>query len=343
MTRNLPDIAADLEKLAPGKTTGENALRNLATLLKRRDCSDLAGVDLVKTYDPAVMLPDDTPGRRHWAGGLELLRDILIFVPIIYTWFKISDALVAYNTYKGDAPFMLAWQQGFGNGTEPLSTSASVVATVVLIVIGLTWVAHIVRGRSDRRVQDRQQTLAVLLGEAGFALTRSLTVGAAVGVSRADLTAIASQIAASSEALEKAFAKSSTEIITAVNTNPGSKLHEMFQNWTAAANELTKLGGRLSGTQETIDQLKGVQAALAGMAEQIGAETKKLLAALEAERSLSKHESHAHHELAVQVGESTKLLGQSLAGLNERAEQFNEMVLRMEFVVNRIESTNGYR
>ncbi|TCO52874.1 hypothetical protein [Actinocrispum wychmicini] len=339
MTRLLSDISKDLHKLARGDSPGEKALRDLAVTLTRTNRAELAGVDLAKNYDPAVMLPEDAPWLRRLAGGLELFRDLLIFVPIIYTWFKISDALVAYNSYQGTAPFMLAWQQGFDNGTEPLSASATVVAVVVLAVIGLTLIAHMVRGRYGLRVQKRQQELAVLLGEASVRLARvPLT-----DVSVTDLGTIGTQVATSSQLLRTALEKSSKDITAAVNTNPGSKLHDMFEKWTAAAEELTKLGARLASTQESVDQLRAVQTALTGMATQIGEETKRLLTALETERTLSRHEAHAHHELATEVSQSTKLLGESLKGLNERAEQFNELILRLRHVVTHMDSSNGYQ
>jgi len=340
VTRNLTNVSRDLEGLAPGASQGERALRDLAAKLNRSDRTDLAGADLAGMYAPALMLPEGTRWLRWPANGLELARDILIFVPVIYTWWKISQALQAYDHYTGTSPFLLAWQQGFDHKTDRLSTSALVVAGVVLSVIVLTFVAHQVRTWYDRRVQHRQQRLAVLLAEASLLLTQSLLVNAP-DVTKAELATIGTKITTSSRSLQEALSKAGADIVSAVNTSPGSKLHEMFEKWTAAANELRTLGTRLQGTQEMVGQLRETQTALSGMAQQIGDETARLLTALEKERSLSRQEAHAHHELATKVGESTELLRESLYGLNQRAEQFNELILRLVFVVNRLDSNGG--
>ncbi|MDG6101409.1 hypothetical protein Daura_39905 [Dactylosporangium aurantiacum] len=337
MTRTLLQVSADLTQLAPGSSPGERAVRHLATLLKRADCSDLVGMDLAAVYPPPVVLPEHTGTLRHVVSVLELARDVLIFVPVIYTWWKLAQALQAYRRYDGTENFLLAWQQGFGERTDPLSGSAVVVATVVLAVILLTVAAHVARGRYEAAVQDRQQRLAALLAEARMLLARSLLAGAP-DVSRVDLAAIGASITTSAQALQTALRRTSADITAAVNTSPGSKLREMFEQWTAAANELRTLGTRLQSTQEVVKELRSTQKALSGMAQNIGTETSRLLAALETERTLSRQEAHTHHKLAAEVGKSTELLGESLKGLNERAAQFNELILRLAFIVERIDT-----
>lgn len=340
MNRYLNNVSEDLRSLSRGAYPGGRALHDLADKLDRRDRSDLAGADLAGMYPPAVILPEGPRWGRRLASGLELIRDILIFVPVIYTWWQISDALHAYDQYSGKAPFLLAWQEGFGNRTQRLSTSAVVVAGVVLAVIVLTLIAHLVRTWYEQRVQEQQQTLAVLLAEATIFLTQSV-VGAPE-VTKAELAKIGAHITASAQSLQQALGKASSDITAAVNTSPGSKLHEMFEKWTAAANELRELGTRLQGTQEIVSQLRETQTALSGMTKQIGDETGRLLTALEKERSLSHQEAHAHHDLATEVGQSTKLLGDSLKGLNERAEQFNGLVLRLDYIVRRLDPDGDY-
>ena len=340
MTRYLTNVSEDLRGLARGASRGGRALHDLADKLERRDRSDLAGVDLAGMYAPAVMLPQGPRWGRRLADGLELVRDVLIFVPVIYTWWQISAALRAYDHYSGNAPFLLAWQEGFGNRTQRLSTSAVVVAGVVLAVIVLTLIAHMVRTWYDHRVQQQQQELAVLLAEATMLLTQSVV--AAPDVTKAELAKIGAHITTSADSLQQALGKASADITAAVNTSPGSKLHEMFERWTAAANELRDLGTRLQGTQEIVNQLRDTQTSLSGMAKQIGDETGRLLTALEKERSLSHQEAHAHHDLATEVGESTKLLGKSLKGLTERAEQFNGLILRLDYIVRRLDPDGDY-
>jgi len=116
----------------------------------------------------------------------------------------------------------------------------------------------------------------------------------------------------------------------------------MFEQWTAAANELKALGTRLQSTQEIVRQLQETQAAVSATARQIGEGTRDLLAALAQERTLSLQAAHAHRDLATEVGASTKLLGDSLAGFKDQADNFTEMVLRLTYVVDRLDA-NGHR
>lgn len=340
MTRYLNNVADDLRKLAPATTRGGTALRGLADKLNRPDRVDLAGIDLAGMYAPAVILPDGPAGWRRLAGGLELLRDVLIFVPVIYTWWQISDALRAYDRYTGKAPFLLAWQDGFGHRTQRLSTSAIVVAGVVLAVVFLTLIAHMVRSRYDRQVQHQQQDLAVLLAEASMLLTQSLTAGAP-DITKAELAKISASITASASALQQALKDTGADIAAAVNTGPGSGLRAMFDQWIAAANELKALGTRLQGTQEIVNQLQETQRAVSAMAGQIGQETGSLLAALEQERTLSRQEAHAHHDLATEISAATRALGDSLAGFRDQSDNFTEMVLRLRYAVDRLDA-NGH-
>ncbi len=341
MTRHLNEVTDELKKLAPASSRGGRALHDLADKLNRRDRTDLAGTDLAGIYAPAVMLPDGPAGWRRLASGLELVRDVLIFVPVIYTWWQISNALHAYDQYTGNAPFLLAWQDGFGHRTQRLSTSALVVAGVVLGVVFLTLIAHLVRSWYDQRVQQRQQELAVLLAEASMLLTQSLAAGAP-DITKAELAKIGTSITASTSALQQALKETGADIAAAVNTGPGSSLRAMFEQWTAAANELKALGTRLQGTQEIVSQLRETQTAVSAMAGQIGEETRRLLAAFEQERTLSRQEAHAHHDLATEVGESTRRLGDSLEGFSNQADNFTEMVLRLTYLVDRLDS-NGHR
>ncbi len=339
MSHSLPQVASDLKKLAKGKSPGEVAVRALAEKLETRH-ADLAGVDLAGAYQPHLILPDRLGTFRWLLSALELLRDVLVFVPVAYTWLKIADALAAFEGYRGDEPFLLAWQQGFGGKVTPLSQSAQVIAGVVGVVLVLVVLTHMLRGAYERILADRRRRLAALLAEATLLVTGTL-IAEAPGVSKIELMRVGARISDAAAALSEALSKTGTDIVTAVNTSPGSKLHEMFQQWTAAATELKELGTRLQGTQEIVSQLQATQAAVSKVSQEIGEEAQKLLKTIRDERETSRHEAHAHHELASEVSQSTQVLGKALEGLSQRAEQFNEMVIRLQFLVDRLDG-DGY-
>jgi len=336
--RGLKDIANDVNALALRSPLGRprDQLFELELRLTKTHAAELVNVNLAEEYAPDVVLPSGPDWFPPVATGVELLRDLLIFVPIAYTWWKISIALEAYNSYTGAAPFLLAWQQGFDQGSEPLSSSASVIAGVVTLIIVLTLVANLIRELPDVLMARRRAQLAEYLREAKTALHRSLTRDA-TDVSVDDLRMLGGKITESSRALQKALTESSKDITTSVNTSPGSKLHEMFENWTKAATELTVLGSRLQGTQEVVVQLAAAQNELRAMVLNIGTTTGQLVAALTTERNLSRQEAHAHHEVATRVAESTTKLSESLTDLHSRTDDLNRMINRMVYVVERLE------
>jgi len=339
MTRTPDQIAQRLNQIAPGNSKAERALRDLATKLTAKDYAGLAGVDLVEAYAPEVILPHGNQWLRWTANVLELCRDVLIFVPVLYTWWQLSKALRAYDQYSGNEPFLLAWQRGFGGHAQRLSTTALVVAGVVLGIIVLTLLTSILRTWNDAIAQSRQQELAVLLAELGLALNQS-QAAVAGRVSRKELAAIGTTITASSLSLQEALEKAGKDISGAVDTGPGSKLHEMFVKWTAAADELKTLGARLHGAQETAAKLSEIQNQLSGAVTRIGDQTRQLLAAIDAERQVWQADAQAHLTLATRVDDSAKQLESTLKGLGGRVDDFNEMVHRLVFLVKTLDA-NG--
>jgi hypothetical protein len=210
---------------------------------------------------------------------------------------------------------------------------------VVLTVVVLTVLAHLCRDAYERHVQGRRQRLSALLAEATLLTNESLAAGS-TEVTRAELAQIGAKISDSAETLEKALSSAGGNIADAVNTSPGSKLHDMFQQWVAAAKNLTDLGTRLQTTQEVVQQLREMQTALSGLAERIGADTQRMISAFAQEREVTRHATHAHNELATNVRDATASLDAALIGLSERAEDFNEMVLRLTFIVERLDGND---
>jgi methyl-accepting chemotaxis protein len=312
---------------------------------------DLGGASLSNMYPPEIMLPVENRWLSWPTQALELLRDVLIFVPVIYTWWQFSRALIAWQRYTGTETFLLAWQDGFPDTsghsvTQPLSDSAMVVASVVVGVVGLTLLAHVLRSAYNARLQAKQRKLAELLAEASLSLNQSL-ITAMPDVSKRELAEIGVRISRTAKDLSAALGKSSADIVGAVNANPGSKLHDMFKQWTemadkwgTTAQELRDLGSRLNSTQEVVNQLRDTQASLVSMQQRIQNETSSLLQAMEQERKQSAQQAFAHDQVAANVGQASKELAESMLGMSERAEDFNGIVLQLRAIINRLDG-NG--
>src|SRR5579872_761205 len=93
-----------------------------------------AACDIFKLIDPDGIVErfkrHQTKGRL--VGLLELLRNTLIFSPIIVTWYGISQASQAYSELlktqpdQLSQPFLYLWQQGFEDKLSPLLTLSSI-------------------------------------------------------------------------------------------------------------------------------------------------------------------------------------------------------------------------
>lgn len=112
------------------------------------------------------------------------LRNVLVMLPILLTWFALAEASRAYKSYIGShpdevrLPFLLLWQRGFGGETSFIAASFSTVAlldaVIIAVIIGLTFYSH---GRRDQheenifeRAEEFQADLDNALAEATVAL-----------------------------------------------------------------------------------------------------------------------------------------------------------------------------
>ncbi len=117
----------------------------------------------------------------------EVVRNTLIFAPLVITWFYISRAVASYSQYIGEfpdqarTPFLFLWQQGFGGLlAEPLTLSwmAFIDFSILLGVLGLTFVVHILSTvKREKDVNELQGRLMNALAGASLCLTarKSLT------------------------------------------------------------------------------------------------------------------------------------------------------------------------
>ena len=112
---------------------------------------------------------------------LELIRNVLIFLPLVITWWGISQAMTAYsslNSTQTQLPFILLWEHGFGDKL-PSSLYFSSVAwddvIILTIMLALTFItlllSNIVRQNRDNKAQALGQRITHALASARLCLT----------------------------------------------------------------------------------------------------------------------------------------------------------------------------
>lgn len=118
---------------------------------------------------------------------LEWIRNLLIFLPLVLTWYGISSAVNSYSTYvnslsKSDLPalppFLYLWQQGFGGylpGWLTLSRLAFYDFVLLALLVFLTAVVnirvHLRSSAKEQEVELLQEELTDALADAALCLT----------------------------------------------------------------------------------------------------------------------------------------------------------------------------
>src|SRR5215210_4003376 len=129
-----------------------------------------AEVDLRRVFNTerlayALALEREGGYAHSTIAGADRLRNILVLVPILLTWFALAEAARAYNRYLALSPdevrqpFLLLWERGFGGQASGFAPSFSLVALIdavlIAIIIGLTLYSH---GRREAREEKIDQT-----------------------------------------------------------------------------------------------------------------------------------------------------------------------------------------
>ena len=213
-------LAADLRGLSAALSTidqssSERLDRLAAALLDPYESELWIDVDLRRAFHTerlayAYAVNQEGGEAPPLVDTMDKVRNIMILVPIMLTWFALAQAVRDYSNYieanpdQIGQPFLLLWQQGFGGDASWHAPSFSAVALadalVILLIVVITFFAH---GRREEREEDIAMTardfqahLDNALGEATvrFAMARTMkpnTLAEAIGqvTSRFDTTA----------------------------------------------------------------------------------------------------------------------------------------------------------
>jgi len=172
---NYVDVARGLEamseRIAPVDESASERMRTLARAVASDEGRQRwAEVDLRRAFNTerlayALALKHEGGYAHSTIAGADRLRNVLVLMPILLTWFALAEASRAYNAFialnpdEVRQPFLLLWERGFGGHASPFAPSFSMVAmldaVLIAIIIALTLYSH---GRRESREEKVEQT-----------------------------------------------------------------------------------------------------------------------------------------------------------------------------------------
>lgn len=178
-------LAAELRELAAHPRAGSHstALRELAEAVGRGSGLEVwAGGGLVAAYggpDALAPGPDEDAARGRRLGALPT---VLVFVPLLITWFGLGAAAWAYQRMRdsgstAQGSFLTLWQQGFDGRLWPVLRFDMMALWTVLALSALA-TATLMRHRWEERDESERRLLSQRLSGA-LAQTQALAAGAA--------------------------------------------------------------------------------------------------------------------------------------------------------------------
>jgi hypothetical protein len=345
-------IAAEIDRIRRRLSVSSTpALTKLTSTLRQRPES-LTNRDLSTAFPSDALLPDGP--RRGWDTLLlilRLVRDTLVFVPVLTTWHGLKGAVTAqaqpqYKAKHPDQSFLAGWENGFDGHSGTLAHTAGVVIGIIATLIALTALIVLVEGWCDRREEHARDDLDRQLALATLALAVPPSA-ASEPVSIDRLNQLITSIGAAATRLSDALDRAGTQIVDTMAVDPGTVMGQALSSWTEAAAGLTALGKDLKTPATAVSELAALRRGFADDQLAWREQANRLILQLQDATSASvteamQHQAVAEHVVTIsrQVGEEIRLVGESLEGLRNRYELVDGVMERlrevMEWLQNRL-------
>ncbi|HLU98815.1 MAG TPA: hypothetical protein VKZ89_18420 [Thermobifida alba] len=346
---DLADIAEQLDRHArTAPPAGAQLLRSLARGLADGGAG-LAGTDLAAAYPPDALMPDASPPR--WTNLLLWLlrgvRDVLIFLPVFWTWYQLMRVLSAFGEAPQGANFLYGWQQGGFTGTgqfEPLSTTASWVCVFLLGVIGATLLVHVLEGVVEAlgdRSRQREE-IAQLLALATYLIPdRPDSVRAEVrganetlqGVRRA-MAGMENALGAATDSMHRAAAdmrQAADGIAEALTGDPRQQLVDALDAWQTRMGQLADAVREARTPAELLDSLTDLTRSTVEGQDRLSEQTRHTLDLLRQQNDLVEQRNAESARFAVDsmdriaaALEKLEKVSEELAAAQDRLGAFTE-------------------
>jgi hypothetical protein len=338
LAENLEEMATTLE---PVDARAAERMRSLARAIATDEGRQRwAEVDLRRAFNTdrlayAYALEREGGHAHSTIAIADWMRNVLVLVPILLTWFALAEASRAYEAYialnpdEVRQPFLLLWERGFGGFSHWYAPSFSAVALIdaflIAIIIGLTLYSHGRREAREEKVDksaERFQTdLDNVLAEAAVVLA----------VDRGSRPAL---LARGVERLVDRFEQSSQELLTRLRIE-----HDRLEQLAARRErEFSDFGvfasGMRAGAEETHRLLvelrqvsSGLQTALEDLTSEVSASVdqgRTLLHAVQGLEQLTAVNLQSDQALTRQIASAAEALVEAadkgLAGADAAAQ-----------------------
>lgn len=304
-----------------------------------------AELDLVHAYvrPESVTMADTRPSARR-DGLLEAALGVLVFIPLLITWFGLRDAVRAYGELAKDdreeatRPFLQLWQSGFGGHLSPLGRFENVALTAVVLIalLVLLSVVHArVRWRADKEEAEQETERERLLARLASVLTRLQLL-----------------LAPHRSASPKQFAAELTKAATKMNSlaTEAEKNHKALSSTAGAvtsattslrdaASRLTTELPKLSGAGDRIEAaVRESQAATARASTSYAATTQVVADALQELVAKSESVVRATEQASKALVTSTGRTTDAVDGMREATERLDAAAAHWQDAAARVES-----
>ncbi|WP_165985619.1 hypothetical protein [Streptomyces sp. YIM 98790] len=367
MVTNRGDLAHQLRLLArePELSEQKTALIALADDLDTgSDLDRWARLDLVGTLgSPDGLTEGPVPAATRRAGWLEGFLGVLVFVPLLVTWWGLRAAGQAYSELaaadpeQAARPFLQLWLNDFEGELSGFGRFDHIALTAVLLIMGIVLIAlwhGTDRARSERAERERERRREQLAARLVAVLTRvqlAVTPQLAGSPQRFadELTKAAGELRAMIGKAAKG--QQATESAVAAAERATKALREAAQRLSDAVVPLNASTDRLesavrNGQDETARLSAANAAEVRGVGDRVGEAGLRIESAL---RDLTR----AHHELrgvSEKAVESTDRASRAMAtssartddavdSMREAAERWDVAAAHWEHAASRLETS----
>ncbi|ATL31310.1 hypothetical protein [Streptomyces formicae] len=322
-----------------------------------------AELDLVGTYvrpESVRLPPEPTSGRRDRL--LEAALGVLVFIPLLITWFGLREAVRAYGELSEEdpkqstRPFLQLWQSGFGGHLSSFGRFENVALMAVLLIallVGLSvWHAR-VRAHAERDEAEQEAAREKLLAQLASVLTRAqMHLAPRRSASPQQFT---SELTKAAEKLSNltTTAGQSHQALTGATASVAHATDTLKQAAEALAKEVPKLGAAAdridstlrNGTAETAKAGRANALAARGIADHVKtagdtveASLKALVSAQQSLVTKSESVAKATERASQALVSSTGRTGDAVDGMREATERWDAAAAHWQDAAARLDA-----